>query len=68
MKAKPVPMDHGTKPKGILAAVLEQARNPNSGVEMCHKQGKTAIYLAEDRTTLMEHRPGGQPRVLRQIK
>ena len=37
----------------------EMERTPGSGTAMCHQQGKTAVYVSEDRKYLVEHPPHG---------
>lgn len=40
-------------------SITEMARTPGSGIAMCHEQGKTAVYLSEDKTCIVEHPPHG---------
>ena len=40
-------------------SIEEMARTPGSGIAMCHEQGKTAVYLSEDKTCIVEHPPRG---------
>lgn len=40
-------------------AIAEMDRTPNSGVKMCHAQGKTAVYVSQDGRFLVEHPPHG---------
>lgn len=40
-------------------SIAEMARTPGSGIAMCHEQGKTAVYLSEDKTCIVEHPPHG---------
>ena len=40
-------------------SIAEMARTPGSGIAMCHEQGKTAVYLSEDKTCIIEHPPHG---------
>ena len=40
-------------------SIAEMARTPGSGIAMCHEQGKTAVYLSEDKTCIVEHPPYG---------
>ena len=35
-----------------------------SGIAMCHRQGKTAVYLSEDGRYIVEREPGGAMRRL----
>ena len=39
--------------------IAEMDRTPNSGVKMCHKQGKTAVYVSSDGRYIVEHPPHG---------
>ena len=43
----------------ISEALQEMARTPNSSVKMCHSQGKTAVYLSDDKKYIVEHPPHG---------
>lgn len=43
----------------IARQVDEMERTPGSGIAMCHQQGKTAVYVSEDRKYLVEHPPHG---------
>ena len=47
--------------------IAEMERTPNSGVKMCHEQGKTAVYRTDDGKWLVEHPPHG-PITLRPFK
>jgi len=40
-------------------SIAEMGRTPGSGIAMCHEQGKTAVYLSEDKTCIVEHPPHG---------
>ena len=40
-------------------SIAKMARTPGSGIAMCHEQGKTAVYLSEDKTCIVEHPPHG---------
>ena len=40
-------------------SIAEMARTPGSGIAMYHEQGKTAVYLSEDKTCIVEHPPHG---------
>ena len=40
-------------------SIAEMARTPGSGIAMCHEQGKTAVYLSEDKMCIVEHPPHG---------
>ena len=39
--------------------IAQMERTPNSGVKMCHEQGKTAVYRTDDGKWLVEHPPHG---------
>ena len=39
----------------LQAAIREMERKAGSGISMCHRQGKTAVYLADDGTSIVEH-------------
>ena len=43
----------------IFKRIDEMERTPGSGIAMCHQQGKTAVYVSEDRKYLVEHPPHG---------
>ena len=43
----------------ISRAVAESTQTPRSGITMCHRQGKTAVYLSKDKTHIVEHPPHG---------
>ena len=43
----------------IFKRIDEMERTPGSGIAMCHQQGKTAVYVSEDRKYLIEHPPHG---------
>ncbi len=43
----------------IFERIDEMERTPGSGIAMCHQQGKTAVYVSEDRKYLVEHPPHG---------
>lgn len=37
----------------------EAGEDPESGITMCHRQGKTAVYLSDDGRSIIEHEPDG---------
>ena len=43
----------------LSAAIARMERTPNSGITMCHRQGKTAVYMSRDRKHIIEHAPDG---------
>ena len=43
----------------LRASIREMERAPGSGISMCHRQGKTAVFLADDGTSIVEHAPEG---------
>ncbi len=45
--------------EALIEHAREQAADPQSGVTMCHRQGKTAVYLSQDRRYIVEHPPHG---------
>ena len=55
---------------GIFDQIDKMGRTPRSGVAMCHRQGKTAVYLSRDRKYIIEEPPHGGPitRTLRKPK
>ena len=40
-------------------AVRRTTQTPGSGIAMCHRQGKTAVYLSDDEKYIVEHPPHG---------
>ena len=48
-----------TTAQGVSELLEEMERTPESGVKMCHEQGKTAVYLSEDGKYIVEHSPHG---------
>ena len=43
-----------------LRRQMRQAdEDPDSGIAMCHRQGKTAVYLSDDGRSIVEHSPDG---------
>ena len=52
------------KPAPLLIDAIEKdmddmQRTPRSGVKMCHEQGKTAVYLSEDKQYIVHEPPNG---------
>ena len=45
--------------RGLRAAIRRMEQTPDSGIAMCHRQGKTAVYLSDDKTHIVEHPPHG---------
>ena len=43
----------------IFAQIDRLPRPPRSGVAMCHKQGKTAVYVSECKQYIIEEPPHG---------
>ena len=43
----------------LAESIAWMDRTPDSGVKMCHAQGKTAIYRTADGKWLVEHPPHG---------
>ena len=43
----------------IVERIKADASTPGSGVQMCHRQGKTAVYLSADRRHIIHHAPDG---------
>ena len=46
---------------GIFRQIDKMGRTPRSGVTMCHRQCKTAVYLSDDRRFIIEEPPHGGP-------
>lgn len=46
---------------GIFQQIEKMGRTPRSGVTMCHRQRKTAVYLSRDRKHIIEEPPHGGP-------
>ena len=40
-------------------AIARMTQTPDSGIAMCHRQGKTAVYLSNDGMYIVEHPPHG---------
>ena len=51
-------MKREQKWKALQASIREMTTTPGSSVALCHQQGKTAVYLADD-GSLVEVPPGG---------
>ena len=45
--------------KAIFNRIDEMEQTPASGITMCHEQGKTAVYVSDDRKYIIEHPPHG---------
>ena len=59
-KIQPDVSDENDEREGRMEqSIVEMARTPGSGIAMCHEQGKTAVYLSEDKTCIVEHPPHG---------
>ena len=43
----------------LRAEMRRAAREPGSGVKMCHRQGKTAVYVSDDGLSIIHHAPDG---------
>ena len=43
----------------IDESIQRMQRTPGSGTAMCHKQGKTAVYVSACRRFIIEHPPHG---------
>lgn len=46
-------------PDPLGTRIRELSRTRGSSVEMCHAQGKTAVYLSDDGLDLISHPPNG---------
>ena len=46
-------------PDPLGRRIREMSRTRGSSVEMCHAQGKTAVYLSDDGLHLISHQPNG---------
>ena len=51
--------ENNERERAMEQSIAEMARTPGSGIAMCHEQGKTAVYLSEDKTCIVEHPPHG---------
>ena len=47
------------EPDPLGRRIRERSRTRGSSVEMCHAQGKTAVYLSDDGVHLISHQPNG---------
>ena len=45
----------------MVRASEAMAATPESAIAMCLRQGRTAVYVADDGATLVEHAPSGAP-------
>ena len=45
--------------RGLDEAIARMTETPDSGIAMCHRQGKTAVYLSDDGLCIVEHPPHG---------
>ena len=56
----------GPRPSDMMDAIFKQMdemeRTPRSSVTMCHEQGKTAIYVSDDKQYIIEEPPHGSIR------
>ena len=43
----------------MLESITEMSETPGSGIAMCHRQGKSAVYLSDDEPSIIEHPPHG---------
>lgn len=43
--------------QALRASIREMEQASESGISMCHRQRKTAVYLANDGTSIVEHTP-----------
>ena len=70
LEYKPTNVDERTGPEtgtetvearmdAISRACEEMDRTPRSAVQMCHEQGKTAVYLSKDKKHIVEEPPHG---------
>ena len=39
--------------------ICQTTQTADSAIAMCHRQGKTAVYLSDDETCIAEHPPHG---------
>ena len=42
--------DEDAQSRRMLESITEMSETPGSGIAMCHRQGKTAVYLSDDET------------------
>ena len=52
-------VDEDAQSQRMLESITEMSQTPGSGIAMCHRQGKTAVYLSDDETSIIEHPPHG---------
>ena len=45
--------------QGLRREMRQAGEDPDSGIAMCHRQGKTAVYLSDDGHSIIEHSPDG---------
>ena len=45
--------------EGLRRQMRQTGEDPDSGIRMCHRQGKTAVYLSDDGHSIIEHSPDG---------
>ena len=45
--------------QALRTSIREMERVPGSSITMCHRQGKTAVYLADDDRSIVEHAAEG---------
>ena len=54
------------QPSDMMDAIFkemdEMERTPRSGVTMCHEQGKTAVYVSDDKQYIINEPPHGPVR------
>lgn len=48
-----------TEQQRRLRQAIAETTQPGSGIAMCHRQGKTAVYLSDDGRYIVEHPPHG---------
>ena len=48
-----------TRPQNLDELIEQMDRTPDGNIAMCHAQGKTAVYVSEDRQYIIEHPPHG---------
>ena len=54
--------DTDTWAEKLRRSIDRAAQTPGESIRMCHSQGKTAVYLSEDETHIVEHAPDGTVR------
>lgn len=45
--------------EALRREMRQAGEDPESGITMCHRQGKTAVYLSDDGRSIIEHEPDG---------